>query len=63
MFEVEIVKVSLTKEETVSDGIKFWHQYDVIACKRALAPEKPLTMSPHYFFIKIAIQERRGVLK
>lgn len=52
MFEVEMVKVSLTKEETVSDGTKLWHQYDVIACKRALTPEKPLTISPVLFFYK-----------
>ncbi|WP_419418470.1 class I SAM-dependent methyltransferase [Legionella sp. D16C41] len=34
MFEIEILKVSLTKRETVSDGIKLWHQYDIIACKK-----------------------------
>lgn len=42
IFQIESIHETAAKTKTVSDGIKFWHQWDVIALKKAINPERPI---------------------
>ncbi|HHF7368491.1 TPA: class I SAM-dependent methyltransferase [Legionella bozemanae] len=49
MFEIEFLEVSLSQEETTTDGTRLWHQYDIIACKKAISPEKTLAINSFFY--------------